>query len=259
MSGVRVPPPASSLHGQIRAVEPKTRGIAVGASGPNEPPQTPHGLTKLIALVAPASVAASTGATTAAADERRCGDMGASAPDYYDVRARNVKCLRARRTVRRWIRAMSGSVFDTVEVGNLTCKGRRSSRRIDGVKTFRIRCADGGRVVRCGYARSTDVCAARGTLSRTAGSGRSHNSRSSTLASSEARGRVLLVPRRRSTVDRGRAAPIRLYEGGRAVKCAMASLSVLVRAKPVVEGGRNRRVPARSPGGGPVGPSAGGA
>jgi hypothetical protein len=105
-------------------------------------------LAMLIPLFAPTSAAANTGVTTAPADERRCGDMGASAPDYYDVRARNVKCPRARRTVRRWIRARSGSVFDTVDAGNFTCKGRRSSRRIDGAKTFRIRCADGGRVVR---------------------------------------------------------------------------------------------------------------
>jgi hypothetical protein len=45
----------------------------------------------------------------------------------------------------------------------------------------------------------------------------------------------------------------RLYEGGRAVKCAMTCLSVVVRAKPVVEGVKNRRVPARSPVGRPHG------
>ena len=46
MSGVRVPPPASAVHGQIRAVEPKARGIAVGGPNPSEPPRTPYGLTK---------------------------------------------------------------------------------------------------------------------------------------------------------------------------------------------------------------------
>ena len=35
VSGVRVPPPASPLHGQIRAVEPKARGIALGVAAAN--------------------------------------------------------------------------------------------------------------------------------------------------------------------------------------------------------------------------------
>ena len=48
MSGVRVPPPASASHGQIRAVEPQARGIAVAVSDPNEPPQTPNGLTRTV-------------------------------------------------------------------------------------------------------------------------------------------------------------------------------------------------------------------
>src|SRR5262249_30679926 len=94
------------------------------------------------------STTAGAGTTQASAGQRHCGDMGASAPDYHDVRARKVKCQRARRTVRRWINAGWNSVLDTVEVGDLTCKGHRSSRRIDGVKTFRIRCAGGARVVR---------------------------------------------------------------------------------------------------------------
>ena len=105
-------------------------------------------LAVLIGLALPASVSANAPATSAAAAERRCGDMGSSAPDYYDVRARNVKCRRARRLVKDWIDEFSGSVFDRVEVGDFTCKGRNSKRRIDGVKTFHIRCADGGRVVR---------------------------------------------------------------------------------------------------------------
>ena len=104
-------------------------------------------LAMLIGIALPASASASTPATIAAA-ERRCGDMGSSAPDYYDVRARNVKCRRARRVVKDWIDSLSGSVFDKVEIGDFTCKGRRSKRRIEGVETFRIRCADGDRVVR---------------------------------------------------------------------------------------------------------------
>jgi hypothetical protein len=45
----------------------------------------------------------------------------------------------------------------------------------------------------------------------------------------------------------------RLYERGRGVKCAVALLCVVLRAKPVIEGVRNRRVPARHPQGGPTG------
>jgi hypothetical protein len=104
-------------------------------------------VTALIGLALPASAAASAPATSATA-ERRCRDMGASAPDYYDLRARNVKCRRARRVVKDWIESFSRSMFDRVEVGDCFCKGRRSKRRIDGVMTFHVRCADGGRVVR---------------------------------------------------------------------------------------------------------------
>jgi len=48
----------------------------------------------------------------------------------------------------QWIDAMSGSVFETLEVGDFVCDGRRSNRRIGGIRTFYIRCADGPRVVR---------------------------------------------------------------------------------------------------------------
>ena len=84
------------------------------------------------------------------AAERRCGDMGSRAPDYHDVRARDTSCRRARRTVLRWAKSLGsgGTVFDQVQVGAFTCDGRRSKRRIDGKKTFSIRCVDGTRRVR---------------------------------------------------------------------------------------------------------------
>jgi hypothetical protein len=42
----------------------------------------------------------------------------------------------------------------------------------------------------------------------------------------------------------GATAASRLYEGGLGVKCAVASLRVVLRAKPVLECVKNRRMPA---------------
>jgi hypothetical protein len=82
------------------------------------------------------------------AAERRCGDMGARAPDYHDVRAREVTCRRAKKVVLKWAHTFTDSVFERVEVGDFVCHGRRSKRRIGGVRTFYIRCVDESRVVR---------------------------------------------------------------------------------------------------------------
>ena len=53
MSGVRVPPPASALDGQIRVVEPKARGIGTTLPDPYEPPRTPYGLTFMSPVLSP--------------------------------------------------------------------------------------------------------------------------------------------------------------------------------------------------------------
>jgi len=98
-----------------------------------------------VAFLAPADAAS---AAMATGGERRCGNMGSKAPDYYDVRARNLSCRRARRVVLKWIDAFAESVFNKVRVGDFVCDGRRSRRRIRGVRTFRIRCVDDPRAVR---------------------------------------------------------------------------------------------------------------
>lgn len=91
------------------------------------------------------------GATDArAAESRRCGDMGTSLPDYYDVRATGTTCAPAKRVVRAWAQELGGrcaTVFDPCTVRRHRCAGRRSQRRIEGTKTFRVTCRRGERRV----------------------------------------------------------------------------------------------------------------
>ena len=83
-----------------------------------------------------------------AAAEKHCGNMGAAAPDYYDVRARTTTCIAARAVVRSWIRHGCG-VFERCTARTYyTCHGRRSARRIGGTSTFLINCRTGERTVR---------------------------------------------------------------------------------------------------------------
>jgi hypothetical protein len=79
----------------------------------------------------------------AATTERRCGTDGRTVPRAVDVRARGVGCRTARRLARRWFgAAYQGDdrrrIYDGLE-----------RRWICGVR------AGSGRIVECGYGRST--------------------------------------------------------------------------------------------------------
>lgn len=88
------------------------------------------------------AVVATLGMTAAPADAaKRCGHMGSSLPDYYDVRAVNESCPQARRVVRAWSGAMT-NVLEPVSVRGYSCKGARSKRKIKGVAAFKVSCRD---------------------------------------------------------------------------------------------------------------------